>query len=107
MDAAKAAIAHAQQVIAGLHLRLHLRHLGHPRCQPHGRVPMGASASRASQSSPPAWQKARSVSSRLQGNWDFMAPSFMVLLRGSKMARMRSPPTRRRSPLTVVRMAVG
>ena len=40
-----------------------------------------------------------------------MAPSFMVLERGSNTARMRAAPAfvskRRRSPLTVVRIAVG
>ena len=68
---------------------------------------MGASACTASHPKPPLWQKAKSASSRLQGSWAFMAPSFIVLERGSNTARMRAAPTRRRSPLTVVRMAVG
>ncbi len=73
------------------------------------RSPIGASASKASQSSPPEWQNARSAASKLQGSCDFIVPNFMVLLRGSKTARIRPPwaPRRRRKPSNVVRMAVG
>mmetsp|Transcript_9625 Transcript_9625/g.22392 ORF Transcript_9625/g.22392 Transcript_9625/m.22392 type:complete len:266 (+) Transcript_9625:39-836(+) len=71
-------------------------------------APIGASASRASQARPCWLQKARSASSSAQGNWAFIVPSFIVLERGSKMARMRSAGAmRRRRPLMVVRMAVG
>ena len=54
-------------------------------------APIGASASAASQPRPPLWQNDRSACSRLQGSCAFMVPSFMVLLRGSNTARMRSP----------------
>ncbi|MBX3619399.1 MAG: zinc-dependent metalloprotease [Rhizobacter sp.] len=69
--------------------------------------PIGASASRASQPRLAWWQKDRSASSSAHGSCAFIAPSFMVLERGSKTARMRSAPTLRRRPLMVVRMAVG
>ena len=73
---------------------------------------MPAKASAAFQSSPPLWQKAKSACSRLQGNCAFMVPSFMVLLRGSNTASMRSalrPWASRlwRRPSIVVRIAVG
>ncbi len=71
---------------------------GPQRLQRLGRVPI----------QPRRVAKARSASFKAQGSWAFMVPSFMVLLRGSKTAKMRFCwPICWRSPSKVVRMAVG
>jgi hypothetical protein len=50
---------------------------------------------------------ARSASSSAGANCSRCTPSFMVFERGSSTGMMRAPPTRARSPRTVVSMAVG
>ena len=99
VNAAEAAVAHHQNVVAGLRLGRDRRDQRRHVVLHQHLAPRGASA--LARPSPGRLRSRTAVGRReAPGSASFIAPSFIVFERGSSTARMRAVPTWRRSPST-------